>query len=105
MNELKCEVCGCKATEKLAQVQIRARFDCDICNGTGESYLSGDVYGSCDCLYDCGPWVKCIVCDSCKHTERMTAGSMATIGNAEDYIDKVLSDITKTRTSSESANN
>jgi len=71
-NELKCVVCKHKTTTKLAKVFVKARFDCDICNGTGEEYISDGFYDSCDCLYDSGPWVKCNVCDYCGHTERLT---------------------------------
>ena len=104
MSELKCIVCGSKATEKLARVQVQARFDCDICNGTGDQYLSDGVYGSCDCLHDCGPWVKCNVCDYCEHAERISTESITTIGNADDYIEKVISEMAEPRTKTKAAN-
>jgi hypothetical protein len=111
MSKLKCIVCGSKATAKLAQVSIKARFDCDICNGTGEEYLSDGVYGSCDCLYDCGPWVKCNVCDYCEHVERISTveankikEGMVSIGDAELFIDKNISKIVDVRTKSKAAN-
>jgi hypothetical protein len=106
MSEIRCIVCDHKTTAKLAQVQVKAVFDCDECNGTGESYLSDDCHGSCDCLHDCGPWVKCNVCDYCGHTEKdLTSKSLlTTIGDPDSYLEKAVSIIQDERTNLKAAN-
>ena len=106
MKEIKCIVCEHKTTAKLAQLQVKAVFDCDECNGTGESYLSDDCYGSCDCLHDCGPWVKCNVCDYCGHAEKdaTSKSSIVTIVDADSHFDKVVGIISDEKTHLKAAN-
>ena len=69
----KCEYCEGVVKTKKAQIYIKNRARCEVCNGTGDAYWSDGMYGPCDCAYDVGPWFMCDVCDDCGTTEINTS--------------------------------
>ena len=59
-------ICCNRSMDKVIDFNIyKNEVGCPFCNGTGNYYLSDDVYGDCDCYHGYGAKVAFLDCSLC----------------------------------------